>query len=390
MAQTALETSKQAAYYNRGLFFAKLYYLFFYIANGSLAAFFNVYLEQQGLAGSQIGWLASIPFLLALIANPFWGTLADRWQIQRLILAGNAVLAGIVSLFFPAVSSFGSLLLIVIVFYTFQIPLLAILDSVVIGLVKKTGQVYGRQRLWGSIGFIAASFGLGQIVSISNLALIFQINAAFLAIGCGGLSLLLPLERSTTTIRIRDGLRQLAGQRQAVTFFTANTMLGIGAVSFLNFLGLHILELGGNESQVGLAYAVKALLEIPVMFLGARWFARYSNGRMIIIGYLGFSGVWLLIACAASAAQLIWIISLMGIAYAIYWVTAVGYASQIAPEGLAATAQSLVAATHYGLGGGVGAVAAGYIWDLSGGTAVILFSASMAALAAAIFYWGNR
>lgn len=390
MSQTAIETSEQAVYHNRGLFFAKLYYLFYYIANGSLAAFFNVYLEQQGFAGSQIGWLASIPFLLALIANPFWGTLADRWQIQRLILAGNAVLAGIVSLFFPIVSSFGPLLLTVIVFYIFQIPLLAILDSVVIGLVKKTGQVYGRQRLWGSIGFIAASFGLGQIVSISNLALIFQINAAFLAIGCGGLSLLLPLERSTTTIRIRDGLWQLAGQRQAVAFFTANTMLGIGAVSFLNFLGLHILALGGNESQVGLAYAVKALLEIPVMYLGARWFARYSNGRMIIIGYLGFSGVWLLIAGAASAAQLIWIISLMGIAYAIYWVTAVGYASQIAPEGLAATAQSLVAATHYGLGGGVGAVAAGYIWDLSGGTAVILFSAGMAALAAAIFYWGNR
>ena len=111
---------------------------------------------------------------------------------------------------------------------------------------------------------------------------------------------------------------------------------------------------------------------------------------MIIIGYLGFSFVWLLIASATSAAQLIWIISLMGIAYAIYWVAAVGYASQIAPEGLATTAQSLVAATHYGLGGGMGAVAAGYIWDVSGGSAVMLFSAGMAALAAAIFYWGNR
>lgn len=390
MSQITRLASQQAVLLNRGLFFTKLYYLFFYIANGSLVAFFNVYLEQQGLAGSQIGWLASIPFLLALIANPFWGTLADRWQVQRLILAGNAVMAGIVSLFFPTVSSFGPLLLLIVIYYAFQIPLMAILNSVVMELVQKTGQVYGRQRLWGSIGFIVSSFGLGQIVSVSNLTLIFQINAAFLAIGCGTLSLLLPLERSTQTIRIRDGLRRLAGQRRTVTFFTANTLLGIGAISFLNFLGLHVLSLGGNESQVGLAYAVKALLEIPVMYLGARWFARYSYGRMIIIGYLGFSIVWLLIAGAASAAQLIWIISLMGIAYAIYWVAAVGYASQIAPEGLAATAQSLVAATHYGLGGGVGAVAAGYIWDLSGGSAVILFSAGMAALAAAIFYWGNR
>jgi PPP family 3-phenylpropionic acid transporter len=280
--------------------------------------------------------------------------------------------------------------LIVVVFYVFQIPLLALLDSVVMELVKKTGQVYGRQRLWGSIGFILSSFGLGQLVSVSNLALVFQINAAFLAIGCGFLSLLLPLERSSQINRIRDGLRQLAGQRQAVAFFAANTLLGVGAVSFLNFLGLHVLSLGGNESQVGLAYAVKALLEIPVMYLGARWFARYSYGRMIVTGYLGFSAVWLLIASAASTVQLIGIISLMGIAYAIYWVAAVGHASQIAPEGLAATAQSLVAATHYGLGGGLGAVAAGYIWDVAGGSAVILFAAGMAALAAIIFYGGNR
>ena len=47
MSQITPLAGKQAVLLNRGLFFAKLYYLFFYIANGSLAAFFNVYLEQQ-------------------------------------------------------------------------------------------------------------------------------------------------------------------------------------------------------------------------------------------------------------------------------------------------------------------------------------------------------
>lgn len=136
MSHITTLAGKQAANLNRGLFFARLYYLFYYIANGSMSAFFKVYLEQQGLNGSQIGWLASIPFLLALVVNPFWGTLADRWQIQRFILAGNAVMAGVVSLFFPAVGQFRSLLLLVIVFYAFQIPLLALLDSVVIELLS--------------------------------------------------------------------------------------------------------------------------------------------------------------------------------------------------------------------------------------------------------------
>ncbi len=56
--------------------------------------------------------------------------------------------------------------------------------------------------------------------------------------------------------------------------------MGMGAAGYFVFLGLHILDLGGTEAQIGLAFSASAAAEIPIMFLGARWFARYDNATI--------------------------------------------------------------------------------------------------------------
>jgi PPP family 3-phenylpropionic acid transporter len=64
------------------LLVAKGSYFVFFAAIGCLVPFFNIYLQQKGLTGVEIGWLNSIAPLVALAANPFWGGVADRWQIH--------------------------------------------------------------------------------------------------------------------------------------------------------------------------------------------------------------------------------------------------------------------------------------------------------------------
>ncbi len=87
---------------------------------------------------------------------------------------------------------------------------------------------------------------------------------------------------------------------------------------------------------------------------------------------------------ATSPIQIIIVITAMGIVYAIFWVSAVGYAHQMAPPGLNSTAQSLITAAHYGLGGSFGAVIGGYIWDASNGHAILAFATATAIIEAII------
>ncbi|MBN1992615.1 MAG: MFS transporter [Anaerolineae bacterium] len=372
----------------QGLWVAKLYYLLFFGGVGCMAPFFNVFLQQKGLSGSQIGWLGSIAPVMALIANPIWGAIADRWQIHRQVLALCALMAGTVVLFFLWLDGFWLFVGLVMALTFFRTPIGAIVDSTVMDLVKQVGGSYGRQRLWGTVGFVLVSFGLGQFLSVHNLSLVFWLHAVLLGIGCVALSFLLPVQSVDQRVSIGQGIRVLMGQRHYVSFLIAVILFGMGMAGYINFLALQILALGGNEQQVGLAWACNALLEIPIMYFGVRWFARYSYRRLILVALVGFVLVWACVGLSKTPGQVIMVVFGSGICFGIYWVAAVGYVSELAPPGLSATAQTLVGAAMSGFGWSLGSVMAGYLWDNFNGYAVFFMAALVSFFAALIFGLG--
>ncbi|GIK39183.1 MAG: hypothetical protein BroJett011_30160 [Chloroflexota bacterium] len=373
-----------------GLFVAKIYYLLFFGAIGSLVPFFNIYLQGKGLSGIEIGWLGSIAPFIALAANPFWGAVADRWQIHRLVLALCAFVAGLIALLFLGVSSFWPLMALVTALSFFRTPIGSIVDSAVMDMTKRTQSSYGQQRLWGTVGFVLATFVLGQLLTPAKLSLIFWLHGSLLGLACAGLSFLLPISSAPHRVGLLEGLRTLIGQGGYLSFLIAMTLLGMGISAYIGFLGLHILALGGTEAQVGLAWTANSLPEVVLMYFGASWLAHYSHKRLIVIGLLGFALVWTLVALASTPWLIITVLPGMGLCFGFFWVAAVGYASEAAPPGLSATAQALVGAAQSGLGWSLGSVMAGYLWDQTNGHVVFFFSASTFFLAAFIFWLGNR
>lgn len=362
------------------------------MAIGCLVPFFNIYLGEKGLTGVEIGWLGSIPPLIALGANPFWGAVADYWKIHRLVLALCAFVAGLVTLFFLAVNDFWLLLVLVTALSFFRTPIGSIVDSAVMDMLKRTNNQnnYGQQRLWGTVGFVFATFGLGQLLGPANLPLIFWLHGGLLGLACAGLSFLLPIESAPHQVGLLQGLRRLTTQGGYLSFLIAMTLLGAGISAYIGFLGLHILALGGDEAQVGLAWTANSLPEVILMYFGARWLGHYSHKRLIIVGLIGFGVVWTLAALAPTPGLIIAVLPGMGLCFGFFWVAAVGYASEAAPPGLSATAQALMGAAQSGLGWSLGSVAAGYLWDQTNGHVVLFFAAATFFLATLIFWLGNR
>lgn len=373
-----------------GLLIAKLFYFFYFAAIGCLTPFLNVYFAHLGLSGAQIGWLGSLAPLIALTANPFWGAVADRWQIHRTVLALCAFAAGLVSLLYLVVDSFWPLLAVVVIMSFFRTPIGSLVDGTVMDIVRRTGQAYGRQRMWGSIGFVLVTVVLGRLVSANDLWLAFWLHGLLLAVVCAGLGLRLPVSSRDGRVSLLAGFRQLTRQRRYLMFLGAMALLGIGTTSFVNFLGLHILALGGSEWMIGLAWAINGAAEFPMMMFGSQWFARFPNGRLIQFGFAGYAVVWVLMAFVDSPAALVLCSLLNGLCYGTVWVAAVNYASESAPPGLSATAQALVGAAQSGIGWSLGAVIAGYLWDLQGGPAVFLMATLAAVMGATMIWQGER
>ncbi|MBN1313660.1 MAG: MFS transporter [Anaerolineae bacterium] len=368
---------------------AKSYYFLYFAAVGCLAPFFNVYLRESGLTGTQIGWLSSIAPLIALVVNPVWGVVADRWQIHRQILALCAFGSGMTTLLFIPFQGFWIFVGLVTIITSLRTPIISIVDSAVMDMVDRTSDSYGQQRIWGTIGFILVSFGLGQVLDTSDLTRIFWLYAGFLGIGCMALSLLLPVERVEKRVGIGQGIRELLRRRDYLSFLIAATLLGMGTSSYVGFLGLYILALGGTEQQVGLGWAANALMEIPIMYFGKRWFERYSHQRLILSALLVYVLVWTFIGLSNTPVLVIISVLGIGICFGTFWMSAVGYVSSVAPPGLSATAQTLMGAALLGLGWSLGSVVAGYLWDINSHM-IFFFAALTALLAALIFGTGNR
>lgn len=382
----AAEPSRQGS----SLWVAKLYYLFFFGALGALAPFFNVYLRQRGLSGAEIGLLASIPPLVALVANPFWGGVADRWQVHQQVMALCALVAGLISFTFGWLDGFWSLLLAIVLMIFFRTPVPALLDSAVMEAVRRTGASYGRQRLFGSIGFLLVSYVMGQYLITGDLERIFVVHGLLLAVGCAVLSLLLPVSRISVQGGLLKGMRGLLLQPGYAAFTIMNVLMGIGAAAFINFIGLRILALGGTEAQVGLSFALNAVLEIPIMFMGARLMLRFSLSQMILAGLSGFAMIYFTVAVVTSPTAVLIVMPVIGIFYGTFWMAVVAYANESAPVHLRATGQALVGAAQGGLGWAIGSILSGLLWDKTGSASVFVFAGLAMVAAATVFFTGQR
>lgn len=371
---------------------AKLYYFSFFAAIGAMAPFFNIFLQGRGLSGTEIGLLGSLAPLISLAANPFWGALADRFQIHRFVLAFCALAAGLLSILFIWQYAFGPILLLLMAMIFFRTPIPPLLDSSVMGMLARNGASYGRQRLFGSIGFLLTSYGLGQLMSTDNLDPIFWVHGVLLAIGCVFLSFLLPFQKHGDAhgASIWQGLRMLAGQRRYMSFLLMAVFMGFGSACFINFVGLRLLALGGTSSQVGLAFALNAVTEIPVLFMGARLLQRFGTNRLLLTGVFGLSASYFFAGLAPSPFFVLLAMAMVGFFSGSYWMSIVVYANESAPPQLRATGQSLVGAAQAGLGWAIGGISAGILWDNFGGTVVLLAGGVSLLIGAAVFITGQR
>jgi nucleoside transporter len=130
-----------------------------YVVWGSWLPLLALYLGNVlGFTAGQIGWVFATPAIACVVALFVGGQLADRvMSIERLL----AVLHGIggVAMFAMAMqSSFWPFLLLMLVYQLAFIPTLSLTNAIAFHHVRDARDEFGKVRLWGTIGWIAASW----------------------------------------------------------------------------------------------------------------------------------------------------------------------------------------------------------------------------------------
>ncbi len=367
----------------------KLFYFCNFAAMAAIMPFLALYYKQVGLTGREIGLLASISPLVALLAAPLWGGLADATQQHRrlLLFAISGFLVAVLALSFA--STLLWLLPAVIAYAFFSAPIIPLVDNSVLEMLGANKQEYGKQRLWGSIGWGIGAVVMGAVTERYGLGWAFYGCLLIMSLNLFGATRL-RVSHAKIGGNFWGNLRFFVTSGPWLVFLLTIFINGLGMSFTNNFLFLYINSLHASKTLMGLTLFVASLSELPAFFFAGQLLHRWGSRGLLIAALLA-QVVRMLAYAVMPAPWLVLVINLLhGLTFSAMWVAAVNYANQQAPAGLGATAQGVLSGMSMGLAGVVGALIGGFLYDSVGPAAMFGWGGAMVLLGLLFFVVAGR
>lgn len=369
---------------------ARAFYFLYYAALASLMPYLAIYFASRGLSGLEIGMLTSLLPLVTMLGAPFWTEIADATGRHRTVLV-SVILVVLAAAFGLSLATSIVPLAILTALLAFHLaPSMPLLDHAVLEALGDRAHAYGRQRVWGTLGWAATAPAAGWVTSTYGLPWAFYLFLAIMP-WVALVATRVPYAASVGTRRIGGGVPLVLRDRRWIPFLVAGFAGGVGLALVSYFLPLHLRDLGASFTLIGFAMSVPALSEIPIMVLGAVLLVRVGTRRMLIVAVAMMALRLALSGVITDHVALALVQVLHGPSFGVLWIAGVAYARELAPPGRRAVAQGLFLAVTGGLGGFAGSLLGGVTYDLLGGAGTFLVASAFTGLAALLLaVWRPR
>jgi len=343
----------------------------YWAAAACYVPYVSMYYESIGLTGAQIGQLASIRSMISFISSLTLAFLSDFFRQRKRVMVICIIGLSIALVIFPYALSFAALLPVVMLYSIFLSPTNAILDENTLRALDDPRD-YSRVRIGGSVGWGILAFLTGFILDRpgADLALIFTLHLIFL-IPLLALILILPEGKEKARAapaekaRLRD-VWDLLRLPYYAPWLLAIFLWAVPESALINFLPLHIQNLGGGAALVGADIAFTIVGEVIGFTAAKRVQGRIGARRMIAYAFV-LRLIWLLIIPFLTRPGLIPPFQILGgISFTLIQSGSVNYFNRRAPRHIGTTAQAIRGAVLLGLGFGIGALVNGALYESLG------------------------
>lgn len=347
----------------KGLIF---YNFFYYSLSSIVVSFFPVYFSFKGFNTSQIGVLLGVGTFISILAPPFWGFLADRYNTTKNILLLTLTGALLIGYILFQSNLFWVLLFVFVVFNWFMSPIGPLSDSLTFRITAEANQSFGSIRLFGSIGFALTALLSGWILDRFGFGITRNVFLFYGIIALLGSVFLKDTTVSSKKITL-NGLRRLFQHHDYVRFLVLVLVLSIPHRINDGFLGVYVQSLGGSTQLVGLSWFFATLSEAIFMGLSFRYLKDEKELVLIATASFLYCVRWAFTALLGSAVGVAYLQLFHGLTFAVYYLAAFHYVDKIIPEEWKATGQTIFAAVFFGLAGMIGSILGGWVFDHYGG-----------------------
>lgn len=338
---------------------------------GAWAPVLSAYLESDlGFTGLQWGAIYALLPLATIIAPFIGGQLADRYFSSERII-GVLQLAGAGLLFVAArTTEFGSLMAIIFIYCLVYAPTLALTNSIAMINLEDSERQFGRVRVGGTLGWIAAGLLLAGWRATTPGAPI----AGDMLLLAAGLSAVMGVHAFTLphTPPRREGVNPWAFLESARMLKDANFAVFIvicfvvaTELQFYYVLTAPFLlsdGIGISATSVSAWMTIGQAAEIFVMAFVLSWsLKRYGMRKTLAVGVIAWPVRYVIFSIGGPVWLVLAALSLHGFCYVFFFVAAFIHVDQVAPKDIRASAQSLIAMVTLGFGSFVGAYFAGWV-----------------------------
>lgn len=354
------------------------YYFFYFAFIGAFSPYFGLYLQSLSFSAWDIGVLMSQMQLMRLFGPNLWGWVADasRRRLAIVRLAGAISLIGFSALFW--LHTLHGMLLAMAVLAFFWSAALPLVETLTFDHLREQPARYGRIRLWGSIGFIAAVMGTGAILDRIPLQGILWICWLLLG-GILILAFVVPEVARSDPPSDSPPVSAILRQPRVRALLAACFAMSAAHGALYVFYSIHLADHHYSKTEVGVLWSLGVVAEILVFLAMPRVSRRFSLARILGACFAAAVLRFLVIGWGVeSLSMVIFAQMLHGLTFGAYHAASIAAINQWFSGRSQSRGQALYSSISFGAGGLAGGVLSGWTWDLVGAAWTFSLSALFA------------
>ena len=243
---------------------------------------------------------------------------------------------------------------------------------------------YGPVRVWGSVGFIVAVIGVGHLLDRVTLAAVPVLVFAMM-LGMLVCSWLVP-EAPPDHHEDEAPIGRVLLRPEVIGLIVGGAFMSAAHGPYYTFFSIHLVAEGYSKGATGSLWALGVGCEIAIFVWMPRLYRAFTLRQILIasfalaavrflaIGWLAGSLIALLLAQVLHAAT-----------FGAFHAASIGYVHKLFPGRLQARGQAIYGSIAFGLGGAIGGLISGGLWERAGPALTFTFAAACAAAGGLVF-----
>ena len=362
--------------------FGSFFFLYFAYV-GLVSPYASLFFLERGFSVIEIAALMSM-LQITRIVGPFsWGWLSDYLSNRIGIIRFCASLAALIFLCIYFLQDYIGFFIWMFVLHTILSSLMPLGESATIHALYKDNSFdkrYGRLRLWGSIGFIAMVLAAGELFQRKTIEL-YPIVGTVVLFALALITFCLHEPKMGRRKMVKGELLIVLFNPDVRWFLLSGFFMIFAHASLYVFYSLYLADLGYDKFEIGLFWALGVAAEVIFFYFQSKVLSRL-DAEVILQAAFGIGVIRFILIAFLPITSVLIVAQLMHAGtFAAHHSAATKLLQRWFTGSVQARGQALMATISYGLGGTLGGLCAGWIWEASQPRDVFVMSAFACGLA---------